>query len=120
MKMQSTVRKLVLGVVGIAAGAAMNVQAERYGETIVSTSAEGIRTATVEISDLNIATAAGFQTLGFRVQFAAEKVCGPDDLRRAGSLQRARLNRECARAAYDEAMSQVGGSSLASVSVSNR
>ncbi len=120
MKMQSQVKKLVLGIVGLSAGMAMNVQAERYGETIVSTSSAGIRTATVEISDLNIATTAGFETLGYRVRNAAEKVCGPDDLRRAGSLKRARVNRECATAAFDEAMSQVSGSSLASLSVSTR
>lgn len=120
MKMQSNVNKLALGIIGLTAGVAMNVQAERYGETIVSTSAQGIRTATVEISDLDIASTAGFETLGFRIQNAARVVCGPADYRRAGSLKRARVNRECATAAFDDAMSQISGAGLASVSVSNR
>ncbi len=120
MNIQSTARKLSLAVLGVTAGMALNVQAERYGETIVSTSADGIRTAKIAVGDININTEAGFETLSYRVKNAAKMVCGPADFRRAGSLGQARDNRDCAVSAYDEAMSQASGSNIVSVSVSGR
>ncbi len=117
MKTKSTAKKLSLAVVGLTAGLAMTVQAERYGETIVSTSAEGVRTATIVVGDLDLNSNPGLDTLTYRVQNAARMVCGPSDFKRAGSLNQARYNRNCATAAFDDAMSQVHGNSMAAVMV---
>lgn len=120
MTIESTAKKLSLAVLGLTAGFAMTVQADRYGETLVSTSAEGVRTATIAVSDLDMSSSAGLEILAYRVQNAARMVCGPSDYKRAGSLSQARYNRSCATSAFDDAMSQVHGTNLAAVTVRGR
>ena len=61
----------------------------------------------VDISDLDLATTQGQQVLHARVKRAAKSVCGPQDMRIAGSLQNARRNKACFDTSYSNAMTSV-------------
>lgn len=61
----------------------------------------------VTYADLDLTAAHGREALAQRVNRAAQNVCGPTDHRLAGSLRAAARNRDCAREAFDNAMSRV-------------
>lgn len=62
---------------------------------------ERIDTVKVSIADLNLQNPAGQKVLYQRLTTAANKVCGPMNVRLAGSLSRAQANQQCYRRALD-------------------
>jgi UrcA family protein len=85
-------------------------------ETVVTTSAEGFRTATVSYTDLDLNNAEARETLNFRISSAAKKVCGSADKSLAGSLAQAAKNRSCYSSAVDQAMRTLSDGQIAIVS----
>ena len=61
----------------------------------------------VDISDLDLATVDGQRIMESRVKRAAKQVCGPQDMKIAGSLENARRNRACFDEAFTNAVSSV-------------
>ncbi|MEZ5503794.1 MAG: UrcA family protein [Halioglobus sp.] len=57
----------------------------------------------------------GSRELYSRIRSAAEAVCGPANLREAGSLSMASRNRKCYNSAVEEAVSQVQSRQLAAL-----
>ena len=86
-----------------------------YAETVVTTTAEGLRTATVSYADLDLSISKAQETLHFRLSNAAHKVCGSSDRLVAGSLSQASKNHRCYNSAMDEAMSNISGGQVAIV-----
>lgn len=66
-------------------------------------------TVTVEYSDINIATAAGAQTLYRRIVSAARSVCGPMEIRSPAKMS---AYRSCLRGAVDGAVEEIGSPML--------
>ncbi|MEZ5490290.1 MAG: UrcA family protein [Gammaproteobacteria bacterium] len=60
-----------------------------------------------------VSTAEGRETLERKIRQAAAKVCGPQDLRRAGSFSRMSANRNCYRKAVADAMNTIKPSGIA-------
>ena len=121
MKNSSISKILCTAVIGLAASASVMANPaitseSRYHETVVTTSAEGLRTATVSYADLNLSTAKARETLHYRISRAATKVCGSHNLREVGSLARASRNRSCYNSAMDETMSNLSNGQVAIVS----
>lgn len=69
----------------------------------------------VAIADLNLASDAGITLLYQRLQRAAETVCGPQDLRNAGSITALRINKDCYTDALDRAVAGIGHEALAAL-----
>lgn len=69
----------------------------------------------VAIADLNLASDAGIAALYQRLQRAAETVCGPQDLRNAGSITALRMNKNCYADALDRAVAGIGHEALAAL-----
>jgi len=118
----STISKILgTAVIGLVASAsvmanpAFNTETS-YGETVVTTTAEGLRTATVSYADLDLSTAKAQETLHYRLSYAAHKVCGSSDRSDAGSLGQASKNRSCYNSAMDGAMSNISNGQIAIVS----
>lgn len=61
----------------------------------------------VNYADLDLTAAQGREALAHRITRAARNVCGSTDHRVAGGLRAAAHNRDCAREAFDDAMSRV-------------
>lgn len=116
MKTNVINRTLAAAVIGIAAGVSLNASADIYGETVVTTSAEGLQQVTVAYDDLDLTSAKAQETLHFRISRAAEKVCGPTNPRAAGGITQATENRQCYESAVSDAMSQMTASQVASTS----
>ena len=93
----------------LVATVSMAANAGTYDETLVSTSAEGLRTITVPYEDLDLSNATGQETLAARISTAARRVCGTTDYREAGSLRQASDNKVC----YQNAMAQAMSATLA-------
>jgi UrcA family protein len=91
-----------------------------YDEIVVTTSSDGVPTASVSYADLDLGNAADRDTLYERIDFAARAVCEPYDQKRAGSralsLRDAQAFRSCYDSARDGAMSAVHRSEVASAS----
>lgn len=62
----------------------------------------------VALADLNLSSEAGIAVLYQRLQRAAETVCGPQDLRSAGSITALRMNRDCYADTLDRAVARIG------------
>ena len=113
----NTMSKVLCGAVfGVVSAVSMAVTAGDYSETIVSTSAEGLRTTTVSYADLDLVSTEGMATFEHRVSNAARKVCGSTHFREAGSLRRATENKSCYKSAVARAMEQVSSPQLAAIS----
>ena len=113
----STMTKTVCGVVfAVAASVSLVATAGDYSETRVTTSAEGLRTATVSYDDLDLTNEHARETLHYRISKAAHKVCGSNDRVEAGSLSQASKNRSCYKGAMNEAMRSLSGGQVAVVS----
>ncbi len=120
MKNSTITKVLFTAAISIAASASVMAnpafQTETsYGETVVTTTAEGLRTATVSYEDLDLNSAKAQETLHYRLSYAAHKVCGSSDRSDAGSLAQASRNRSCYNSAMDEAMSNVSNGQVAIV-----
>jgi len=89
---------------GLTATVSLVAAADDYNETRVTTSAEGIRTATVSYADLDLSDAHGREVLQYRISAAAHKVCGSSQRSDAGSLAQASKNRNCYNGAMNDAM----------------
>ena len=121
MKNSTISKVLCTAVIGLAASASVMANPAitsetSYGETVVTTSAEGLRTATVSYADLDLNTDKARETLHYRLSYAAHKVCGSTERSDAGSLAQASKNRSCYNDAMDEAMSNVSNGQVAIVS----
>ncbi len=106
----------LFGLFGLAVTLAGSAHAGRYSETVVSTSAEGLRQVNISYHDLDLSSKAGQETLRWRIDRAAKLVCGPTDYRGAGSLAQVRDNRECRRNALAQAHSQANIGTVATAS----
>lgn len=87
--------------VGIVAGAVQATAADSQVQP------QAVNTISVSYADLNLESAAGRDTLQKRIDRAAEKVCGPQSARLAGSLSRAVKAQECFQQARLDAMTAV-------------
>ena len=116
MKAHVINKTLAAAVIGIAAGFSLNASADVYGETVVTTSAEGLQQVAVSYDDLDLSSAKAQETLHYRISRAAEKVCGPTNPRAAGSITQATENKQCFESAMSDAMSQMTTSQVASTS----
>ena len=120
MKTSTMTKVLFTAAFGIAASASVMANPAftsetSYGKTVVTTSAEGLRTATVSYADLDLSTNKAQETLRYRLSYAAHKVCGSSRRSAAGSLAQASKNRSCYNSAMDEAMSNVSNAQNAIV-----
>jgi UrcA family protein len=116
MNKQTVLKNLATVAVTLAASGALMAKAGSLNETIIHTSADGVLSATVSYADLDLTTQAGQRSLYYRIDTAAEQVCGSSDLRVVGDVRRAEQNRSCARHARDRALSSVHAGGLAVVS----
>ncbi len=116
MKNSTMTKILCTAVFGVAASVSVMASADTYNETVVSTSAQGLRTATVSYADLDLNTAKARETLQYRISNAARKVCGSVDRSHAGSLAQASKNRSCYNGAMNDAMSSLSNGQVAVVS----
>ena len=113
----STISKILCGAVfSIASVVSMATSAAGYSETIVTTTAEGLRTTSVSYADLNLSDPQDKDILERRVRLAAQKVCGSDNWRVAGSVRQASANKSCSRAAVAGAVDMSASSQVALVS----
>jgi len=116
MKISTVSKVLCTAVFGIAASVSVMAAADTYNETVVYTSAEGIRTATVSYADLDLNTVKARETLHYRLSNAARKVCGSIERNDAGSLAQVSKNRSCYSGAMGEAMRSLSNGQVALVS----
>ncbi len=114
--MKNVTKTICAAVFTITAGMSGVAMAGSYNETVVTTSAEGFRTATVSYADLDLNNDSARETLNFRISNAAEKVCGSVNRSSAGSLAQASKNRSCYNNAMDEAMRSLTNGLVAVVS----
>lgn len=114
--MKNVTKTICAAVFGITAGMSGMAMAGSYNETVVTTSPEGLRTATVSYADLDLNNVSARESLRFRISSAAEKVCGSKDRKLAGSLAQASKNRSCYNSAMDEAMRSISNGQVAVVS----
>lgn len=92
----------------VAAGISAVAHAGDYSETLVTTTAEGLRTTSVVYSDLDLSAPDAQKVLKRRLNRAALKVCGsPSRHDTAGSLARAFENRQCADNAVATALRDI-------------
>ncbi|MEH6517045.1 MAG: UrcA family protein [Halioglobus sp.] len=97
-------------------GFSANVAAEQFDETIVHAPGLGMKSVTVQYNATDLATEEGVLELHSQIKRAAQHICGPVSLHKAGSLSAATRNRQCSQEAMDVAVSQVGSSQLAALS----
>ncbi|MFT5711162.1 MAG: UrcA family protein [Halioglobus sp.] len=102
--MKNVTKTICAVVFGITAGMSGMAMAGSTNETVVTTSAEGFRTATVSYADLDLNNASARKSLHYRISSAAEKVCGSVNRSSAGSLAQTSKNRSCYNNAMDQAM----------------
>ena len=115
MKNITLTNTLCAAVFGIAAGMSGMASAGDYTETLVTTSSEGVRSASVSYADLDLNDVHARDTLHYRISDAAEKVCGSTNRAAAGSLAQASKNRSCQNDAMDEAMRSLNAGQVAVV-----
>lgn len=114
-----TVRNVMMFAATAGLLATMAVQASAGSTTeVIADSVTAPRSVAVSLSDLNLNSVEGQKALHYRLARAAEQVCGPGDIRRAGSVSLAARNDECAEESLSRALSKVTASALVSVSVS--
>lgn len=114
--MKNVTKTICAAVFTITAGMSGIAMAGTYNETVVTTSTEGFRTATVSYADLDLNNSGAREILNFRISNAAKKVCGSVDRGLAGSLGQAAKNRSCYKNAMDEAMRNLSNDQVAVVS----
>jgi UrcA family protein len=114
--MNKVTKTICAAVFAITAGISTVASAGSTNETVVTTSVEGFRTATVSYTDLDLNNADARQTLNFRISSAAEKVCGSVNRASVSSLAQVSKNRSCYNRAMDEAMRNLSDGQVAVVS----
>ena len=97
----------------VAAGVSAVASASDYSETLVTTTAEGLRTTSVSYADLDLNAADAQEALERRLSRAARKVCGSPYRATAGSMSQASENRQCADNAVAAAMRDISESDVA-------
>jgi UrcA family protein len=97
----------------VAAGVSAVASAADYGETLVTTTAEGFRTTAVSYTDLDLSTAKAREALDRRLTRAARKVCGSPFRASTGSLPQAFENKQCADNAVAAAMRDISENDVA-------
>lgn len=109
--------KAIFGAVFVmGTGLSMATSAGNYSETVVSTSAEGLREASVSLTDLNMADPKSQEIAYQRLSNAARKVCGTSQRRGVVSLAQSAENTECYQDALADAMRQLNAGQVASTS----
>ena len=98
---------------GLASLVSTGASAAGYSEMVISTQGQGLQTATVSFSDLDLSNSDGIETLHQRISRAARRVCGPSDYRQAGSLRLAAANKACYNDAVAQGMSQLDNVQMA-------
>lgn len=116
MKSTSFSKVLFSAVIGFAAGISTQAMGDVYGETHVSTTAEGLRMTTVSYADLDLSDPDGKEILNRRLRNAAADVCGSPDIRKAGSIRQAHENKSCSHHAVANAEQQAASSQVVVVS----
>lgn len=96
---------LAAGALSLTAASASVAAADTVGETVIQ--GQAVQVEHVQYERAELATNKGRQALERRLQNAAERVCGSQDLRHVHSLSRVARNRECYRTAVADAMSQL-------------
>jgi UrcA family protein len=97
----------------VAAGVSAVANAGDYGETLVTTTAEGLRTTSISYADLDLNTADAREALEFRLSHAARKVCGSPYRSDVSSLAQAVENKQCANNAVAAAMRDISAGDVA-------
>ena len=97
----------------VAAGVSAVASAGDYGETLVTTTLEGLRTTSVSYADLDLSAADAREALERRLSRAARKVCGSPYRVTTGSLSQAFENKQCADNAVAAAMRDISESDVA-------
>ena len=113
IKKSSVSKILCAAVLGVAASVSVAASAADYSETRVTISAEGLRTTSVSIADLDLNSAESRDTLHGRLEMAALKVCGSPYRGTAGSLAQAVENKNCANSAVAEALRSISETEVA-------
>jgi UrcA family protein len=109
----NTLRQTVTTAAAVALMGAGAAFADAWGDTHVTTTADGVRSVAVSYSDLDLNDVEGRDTLEYRVRAAAREVCGSTDYRITGSLSQANQNKECAERAVNAASYNSGASEVA-------
>ena len=113
MMNQVSKKMAAAAAMGLAAFVSFQASAGEFEETYVEgrkLDADYIR---IQYSSDALANAAGREELMARIEHAASAVCGPADLREAGSLKLANRNRDCFESAVDDALTQVDAGQVA-------
>jgi len=97
----------------VAAGMSAVANAGDYNETLVTVTAEGLRTTSVSYADLDLSAADAQEALERRLSRAARKVCGSPYRAATGSLSQAYDNKQCADNAVATAMRDISKSDVA-------
>lgn len=117
MNKQSAITSFSALVFALSTGIAMagnpvaGTPATDIEQTLVE--ADGARAVTVSLADLNLASAEGQEAMYYRLSGAAERVCGSQDYRTAGSPKLAAENRACYERALSDALAQASATALA-------
>lgn len=112
-----TLRKTTLAIAGSTLGlmfVAGSVQATPVTRAFAAPDTGAHASRTVSYADLNLNTDKGMRTLRQRIEAAAAQVCGPTDIRRAGSLRASFDARQCREDAVESALGQVTAGKVAS------
>ena len=109
----NTLRHTITAAAAVALMSAGSAFADAWGDTHVTTTAEGVRSVTVSYADLDLNETEGRLTMEYRVRAAAREVCGSTDYRITGSLAQANQNKECAERAINAVSYNSGASEVA-------
>lgn len=111
----NTVYKNITATVFLGLLCGVALQASADSETRVTAAELGESgQMVVSYADLDLTSPEGQDALHYRISRAAEKVCGPNELRRAGGVAQAARNKDCYRNSFSDAMARVSSTAVAS------
>lgn len=97
----------------LAFGLSVASQADSFDETLVQAEPEAANSVAVHFDAAELQTEEGRDSIQRRIRFAAEEVCGPQNMRDAGSLSILKHNKACYDKAIASAHAQIGESQVA-------
>lgn len=97
---------MATAALGLMAGLSVAANADSE-TTVTANSILQEKQVSVSFEDLDLNSPQGQETLYYRISRAAERVCGPSDIRQAGGLSQATRNRDCYRDSLSRALSEV-------------
>ena len=107
-----SLRTYTLAAACIIAGTAFQANAGSITE-VTANAVTDKQEATVDFTDLDLSSPQGQEALHYRLSRAAEQVCGPSDVRKAGSVAQAARNASCYKESLSRALSDVNTSAVA-------